>query len=246
MENASPQPTDETQEFDATGALLERARLFILDMVAFIEGIFGRLGDVPLTARLARHLTRHALVPAEFALRRAILIIAADLPVPVLKTRPQAPDAPAPRAAPSERASQPRPPRFNMNEPPPRKAREGAFHPEADYLTDDQLPRILVLTGDILAARSPPPPPARPPRDASASFRRRFAALQAALSDPHGEAQRWARRRIRDMARPGAVQRSLPVPLALPRLARAIARNVHYLIRDLTDLTNTCFCHDTS
>ena len=245
MENAAPQPTDDDQEHDPASALLERARLFILDMVAFIEGIFGRLGEVPLTAKLARHLTRHALVPAELALRRAILIIAADLPVPVLKTRPQAPDAPAPRAAPSERASQPRPPRFNMNEPPPRKAKEAALHPETDYLTDDQLPRILVLTDDILAARSTPPP-ARPSRDASTSFRRRFAALQAALSDPHGEARRWARRRIREMARPGAVQRSLPVPLALPRLARAIGHNVHDLIRDLTDLTNTCFCHNTS
>jgi len=241
MENAAPQPTD-----DPASALLERARLFILDMVAFIEGIFGRLGDVPLTAKLARHLTRHALIPAELALRRAILIIAADLPVPVLKTR-AASDSPAPRAAPSERASQPRPPRFNMNEPPPRKAKKSDFHPETDYLTEDQLPRILVLTGDILAVRSTPPPePARPPRDASASFRRRFAALQAAFNDARGEAERWARRRIREMARPGAVQRSLPVPLALPRLARAIGHNVHDLIRDLTDLTNTCFCHDTS
>lgn len=241
MENAAPQPTD-----DPVYVLLERARLFILDMVAFVDGIFGRLGDVPLTARLARHLTRHALVPAELALRRAILIIAADLPVPVLKTRAQAPDAPAPRADPSERASQPRPPRFNMNEPPPHKTKEAAFLPATDYLTEDHLPRILVLTDDILAARSAPPEPAPPPRDPTASFRRRFAALQGALSDPHGEAQRWARRRIREMARPGAVQRSLPVPLPLPRLARAVGPNVHDLIRDLTNLTNTCFCHDTS
>ncbi|MBA4228406.1 MAG: hypothetical protein C0456_17480 [Hyphomonas sp.] len=244
MENAAPQPTDDT-----VYALLERARLFILDMVAFIDGIFGRLGDVPLTARLARHLTRHALVPAELALRRAILIIAADLPVPVLKTRPRAAlDSPAPRAAAAApaQAKPPRPPRFNMNEPPPRKAKAAILHPETDYLTEDHPPRILVLTDDILAARSAPPAPAPPPRDPTASFRRRFAALQTALNDPRGEAERWARRRIREMARPGAVQRSLPVPLALPRLARAIQRNVHDLIRDLTDLTNTCFCHDTS
>ena len=241
MENAAPQPTD-----DPASALLERARLFILDMVAFIEGIFGRLGDVPLTARLAHHLTRHALVPAELALRRAILIIAADLPVPVLENRPRAAsDSPAPRAA-AAAPAQAKPPRFNMNEPPPRKAKEAAFHPKADYLTEDHLPRILVLTDDILAARSAPPEPAPPPRDPTASFRRRFAALQGALSDPHGEAQRWARRRIREMARPGAVQRSLPVPMALPRLTKAIRREAHDLIRDLTNLTNTCFCHDTS
>ncbi len=248
--DTAPQPTDETPEFDAIGVLLERARLFILDMVAFIDGIFGRLGDIPLTATLARHLTRHALIPAELALRRAILIIAADLPVPVLEDRPQAPadarNAPAPRAAAPARDSQPRPPRFNMNEPAPRAAKDTPPPPEADYLTEDQLPRILVLTDDILAARSTPPEPPPPPRDPAARFRRRFAALQAALNDPLGEANRWARRRIRDMARPGAVQRSLPAPMPLPRLARAIRRNARDLIRELTDVTNTSFCHDTS
>ena len=241
------QPTDDTPEYDATGALLERARLFILDMVAFIDGIFGRLGDIPLSAKLARHLTRHALVPAEAALRRAILILAADLPVPVLEDRPRAaPDAPAPRAASPERGSRLRPPRFNMNEPPPRKAKDAAPDPETDYLTEDQIPRILVLTDDILAARSTPPPPAPPPRDPSASFRRRFAALQAALGDPRGEAERWARRRLRAMACPGAVQRSLPVPLALPRLAKGVKHDARDLIRQLTETTNTHFCHDTS
>ena len=245
MENAAPQPTD-----DPVYALLEQARQFILGRVAFIEGAFSRLGDVPLTATLARHLTRHALMPAEAALRRAILIIAASLPVPVLRAVKSraAPDTARPRAP----AASLRPgarPRFNMNEPVPRKPEATALLPKTDYLTEDQLPRILVLTGDILAARSTPPPPApapAPKRDPSASFHRRFAALQAALNDPQGEAQRWARRRIREMARPGAVQRPLPVPLALPHLGKDIDSDTRSLLRELTVTTNTSFCHDTS
>ena len=247
--DTAPQPTDDTPAYEATRALLDRARFFILDMMTFIDGIFGRLGGVPLSAKLARHLTRHALIPAEIALRRAILILAANLPAPVVKIKPRAnPDAAKPRAqaAPLPETRQPRPPRFNMNEPPPREAKDTAPDPETDYLTEDQLPRILVLTDDILAARSTPPEPAPPPRDPSAAFCRRFAALQAAFHNAPGEAERWARRRIRAMARPGAVQRSLPVPLALPRLAKGVKRDARDLIRQLTETTNTHFCHDTS
>ncbi|MFN3608543.1 MAG: hypothetical protein ACK4Y9_05725 [Hyphomonas sp.] len=252
--DTAPQPTDEDLAGDATVALLERARLFILDRLIFIEGVLGRLGGLPLSASLARHITRHALIPAEIALRRAILILAADLPVPVLRAVP-------PRAAPNAdpRAAKPRPSppapsndtplRFRMSEPPPRGQTEVAAPPEADYLREDQLPRIRILTDDIL--RAPPVPPAPPMpapalRDPSGAFCRRFAALQAAFHNARGEAERWARRRIREMARPGAVQRALPAPLTLPRLGKAVKGAARDLIADLTNLTNTSFCHNTS
>ena len=183
--DTSPQPTDEVTVFDATVGLLERARLFILDMMAFVDGIFGRLGSVPLSPKLARHLTRDALVPAEAALRRAILLLAADLPIPVLHaTKPRAaPDAAKPRAP----AVSPKPdtkPRFSMSEPPPRDQNDAGTHPETDYLAEDQLPRTIALTDALLQAppaaasatwRAPAPSsarcpsPSRPPASAKAS-----------------------------------------------------------------------------
>ncbi len=246
--DTAPQPTDEAPVFDATGDLLERARLFILDMMAFVDGIFGPLGSVPLSAKLARHLTRYALVPAEAALRRAILILAADLPVPVLRpAKPRAtPDAAKPRAGTPD-PSKGSKPRFSMSEPPPRVQTGAGTHPETDYLPEDQWPRIIALTDAVLKAPpAPPPPPAPAPRDPSAAFCRRYAALQAAFNDARGEAERWARRRLREMARPGAVQRPLPIPLTLPRLGKGVKHDARDLIRELTETTNTCFCHNTS
>ena len=235
------QPTDEEA---AVNALLGRARLFINDLIAFIEEILGRLGDTPLSRKLARHLTRHALVPAETALRRAVLIIAASLPVPILRPAKPRESAPAPdadTAAAKPKAARPRPPRFNMNEPAPR-----ACAPATDYLPEDMLPRIRVLTDAVLNAPPAPQKPAPPPRDSAAVFCRRFDALYAAFLDMPAEAERWARRRIREMARPGAVQRSLPVPLVLPRLRKSADPDARDLLRELTDTTNTRFCHNTS
>jgi hypothetical protein len=240
--DTAPQPTDEDLALDA---LLERARVFILDLMIFLEGIFDRLGSVPLSTRLAHRLTRDALIPAETALRRAILILAASLPVPVIAVRaakgPAKPRAAAPKPAHS------RPPRFSMNEPAPRDRTHAADHSDTDYMAEDQLPRILALTDAILFAPPAPPPkpaPARP--DAATIFCRRFAALQAAYQDANGEAERWARRRVRAASRPGANPRPLPVPLPRPRLAKSVPRDSVSLLGDLTEAANTSFGHNTS
>ena len=240
--DTAPQPTDEDLALDA---LLERARIFILDLMIFLEGIFDRLGSVPLSARLARRLTRDALIPAETALRRAILILAASLPVPVIAARVAKGPA-KPRAA-ADPLPLGRPPRFNMKEPAPRPRKHAATHPEADYLAEDQLPRILALTDAILFAPPAPPQkpaPARP--DIAGSFLRRFAALQAADQDANGEAERWARRRVRAAARPGADPRPLPSPLPRPRLAKSVPRDTVSLLEELTNAANTSFGHNTS
>ncbi|MFN4185443.1 MAG: hypothetical protein ACK4M6_11700 [Hyphomonas sp.] len=247
--DTTPQPTDEDLALDALDALLGRARLFILDLIVFIDGIFERLGSVPLSAKLARRLTRHALIPAETALRRAILILAASLPVPVLRAAgPRVlPDAAKPRAsAVSPQDTRPRPPRFNMSEPQPRARDNDSTRPETDYLPENQLPRILALTDAVLYAPPTPPKPLPSPKDPAAIFCRRFAALHAAFHNARGEAERWARRRIRAMARPGAVQRPLPVPLTLPRLRKSVKPGERDLLRELTETANTCFCHNTS
>ena len=180
---------------------------------------------MPLSAKLARHLTRHALAPAEIALRRAILILAAGLPVPVLRANaPRViPDAARPHAQNGDKPTQ-----------------------ETEYLPEDQLPRILALTDAVLYTPPAPPKSVPNPHDPAASFCRRLAALHAAFNNAQGEAERWARRRVRAMARPGAVQRALPVPLPLPRLRKSVKRDDRALLRELTDTINTCFCHNTS
>ena len=48
------------------------------------------------------------------------------------------------------------------------------------------------------------------------------------------------------MARPGAIQRPLPIPLTPPRLGKGVKNDTRDLIRELTETTNTCLCHDTS
>ncbi|ABI76739.1 hypothetical protein HNE_1055 [Hyphomonas neptunium ATCC 15444] len=245
--DTAPQPTDDTEALDELDTLLERARLFILDLMIFVDGIFERLGSVPLSAKLARRLTRHALLPAETALRRAILILAAGLPMPVLRAPRAAPDTAPPRASTvSPQATKPRPPAFRMSEPPPRARNDDTTRPDTAYLPEDQLPRILALTDAVLYAPPAPPKPLPGPRDPTAIFCRRYAALQAAFHDAQGEARRWARRRARAMARAGAGTRALPLPLALPRPRKSAKPTETNLLRDLTDSTNTCFGHNTS
>ena len=246
MDTAS-QPTDDTLPLDPVDALLERARLFILDLMVFVEGVFHRLGDVPVSAKLARHLTRYALVPAETALRRAILILAAELTVPVLRApsaaRSHAPAAPS-QGAPAREA----PPRFSMYEPPPRAASTSRL--ETEYLSEDGLPRILAFTDDVLYAPASPPPPVAAAPDAAARFTRRFAALQAAFQDAQGEAQRWARRRVRALARCAETVaekvKALAAPLFVPRLRNSLKPGEKLLLRELTETTNAAFGHNTS
>lgn len=144
----------------------------------------GKILDVPLM----RYLVRHYLRPAEAALRRAIHLMASDMPALRADARCF---KPLPRAIaplwPLKRETV-RPPTFRLTEPQPR--------PQADYLPESQRPRIRVLTPG--APTPPPPPPARrEPAGYEARLRRRFAALEAALANPVREARRLLRLRAR-------------------------------------------------
>jgi|GEM_PF-1412328 len=248
--DTAPQPTDDETAF---AALMAQTHDFILGLIMFVDGVFQRLGSIPLSAKLARQLTRYTLIPAEAALRRAILIMAADLPLPVLRHKPRAlPDTATPRAAaaPPPEDTKPRPPVFCMSEPQPRDpARDPARdtpRPETDDLPEDMLPRILALTDAVLYA---PPAPLKTlpgPKDTAARFCRRLAALQAAFQDALGEAERWVRRRVRALARATTALKPALSSLTLPRLRKSLKQDERALLRQLTDMAKARFSLNTS
>lgn len=249
--DTAPQPTEEINPADA---LLEQARVFILDLIVYIESIFERLGTAPLSNRLAARLMPYALIPAETALRRAILIFSAGISVPAMKFSPRPKDQSVPKTAPAEpmQPGTPRPPRFNMYEPQP----PADLPPLADGLPADHTPRIRLLTDDLLMAPAEPLAPLaplRPPRNTAEIFRYRFAALCAAFNDAPGEAARWARRRARAEARAKAAGAAAPPKirpplssLTLRRLRKSLDAAGRTLLRDLTDLAARCLQPNTS
>lgn len=226
MENAAPQPTD-----DPVYVLLEQARQFILRFTHYIDSIFERLGTARPSDVILRKLTAYALVPAEAALRRVVLILAAHQPLPE-RPKPRA-LAEKPRSAPRppQKTAQPRAPVFNMREPQPR--------PKTGHLPASQLPRILILTDEFLSA---PPAPAAGPRDLAASFTRRLTALHSALNNPHAVAARWLRRHFA-----GPVPKPCPLsPHRIPGLRRTMPEGDKETLRSLTDLVLGYFITDTS
>jgi hypothetical protein len=227
MDTAAPQPTD-----DPVFHLLEQARQFILRLTAYIDSIFERLGTAQPSNALLRKLTAYALVPAESALRRVVLILAAHQPLPE-RPKPRAlPDATKPGTTPfsPQQPAEPRAPVFNMREPQPR--------PKSDFLAPGKMPRIRLLTDGVL--RAPAQSPA--PRDLSTRFTRRLMALHAALNDPHAVAARWLRRHFA-----ARVSKGCPLsPHRIPGHRKTLPEDDRNTLRSLTDLVLTYFATDTS
>jgi len=230
---------DQIPEEDALSYLLGRARWFILNLIDFIDTALARLPASPPRQAIA-YLTRRALLPAEAALRRAILLIASEMEMPVPRApraKPKRPAAPPlRRQAPAARA-----PVFSMSEPPPRPTKAKVILPEADYLPEHLLPRIRSLTDDVLSAPSPPSPPALAAPDPGARFFRRLAALRQAYDDPRREARRWLRR--------NAAPAQRPAPIAsekIPGLRRALGADAQTLLRELTETALRALTPNTS
>lgn len=235
MEDTPLQPPD---DLDILNDLLGRARYFILDLIGFLDTALERLGNTPLSARVVRYLTRRALLPAEAALRRAILLI-------VLKQAPEAPQPARASAKASARPPAPRPqasaspraPLFRMSEPQPRPAK----YPMAHYLPEALMPRITLLTEAVLRTRpAAAPPPV--PRDPAAAFRRRFEALRAAYEDPASVARRWRRRCTASAA---TAARTLS-PGKIPGAARSLGQNALSLLQELTQAARSTPLLNTS
>ena len=227
---------DQIPAEDALSYLLGRARWFILNLIDFMDTALARQPASP-SRQVVAYLTRRALLPAEAALRRAILLIASEMELPV----PRAPQAKSTRpAAPLLRkeASGARAPVFRMNEPPPRAAKTEGAPPKAGYLPEHLFPRIRTLTDDVLSA-PPPPLPAPAARDPGARFFRRLAALRQAYDDPRREARRWLRRNAAPAQRPAPV-------ISGPGTRRALGPDAQALLRELTEAALRTLTPNTS
>lgn len=236
METAPQPPDDDT----APDSLLGRAEDFILYLITVIESRLRQLGSAPMSARLARLLTRRALLPAEAALRRAILLIAATLPPPAPLTISHG--ARRRSAAPCQKRAAPgRPPAFCMTEAHP-GARKS---PEADDTPEHLMPRITLLTDAALARSAPPStlPSTQPvkPEDPGARFRRRFDALVMAFENPFREAERWLRRQRRQ--KPGA---NPPLAPGIPGARKTLGETRLNLLRELTSAAQATLALNTS
>jgi hypothetical protein len=145
-----------------------------------------------------KSLYRDYLLPAEAALRRALHILAADLPAP----KPRAGSAPPPRKPEpaTPKATRFRTSTFRLSEPQPR--------PKTDHLPARLQPRISII-GVTPRPAAPAPRRKLNEADLEAQLRRRLDALTAALNNPLANVRRLQRR----LAKAGA---------ARPKLAAAI------------------------
>lgn len=234
MDNTPLQPAD---DIDILDDLLGRARYFILGLIGFIDTALERLGDTPLNARAVRYLMRRALLPAEAALRRAILLIATTLPPPA-PARAQSRAARQPAAAATGKPAAPRAPLFRMSEPQPRPT----HYRKTDHLSEDLMPRVTLLTESVLRARPAPAQPPPAPQDPAAAFYRRFQALRAAYNDPAPYARRWLRRRARSAI---SAAKTL-APVKVPGASRALGENTISLLKDLTQAARARALPNTS
>lgn len=150
-------------------------------------------------------LFRDYLLPAEAALRRALHILAADLPAP----KPRAASTPPPRKPPAAapKATRFRPPVFRLGEPQPR--------PKTDHLPPRLRPRISII--GVTPRTEPLPHRKLHAVDLEAQLRRRLDAFEAAFANPLAAVRRLQRR----LAKPGP---------ARPKLAPAIPGHTSHRI----------------
>jgi hypothetical protein len=152
-----------------------------------------------------KSLYRDYLLPAEAALRRALHILAADLPVP--KPRAATPLPPRKPEPATPKATQFRPPVFRLSEPQPR--------PKTDHLPARLAPRISIIG---VTPRPAPPRRKLTEADLEAQLRRRLDALNAALANPLAAVRRLQRR----LAKPNTKRPKLAAAIpghTSPRLA---------------------------
>lgn len=192
----SPRPLSHKTAHDG---LISRARSFVLSLVTEIEDRLPAGQGAILPVSLVRMLMQRWLIPAEAAMRRAILLIAAALPL-----TPQA--APAPPSGPPQ--TLPRKGTEGRGTPSSRtpvfSMKEAQGGPKADDTADDRMRRSL-LQAAALERPCPPVAPLRPlrsPAEEAAILQERFLcrldALAFAMGNPEREAERFLRRQEKE------------------------------------------------
>ena len=178
-------------EQDRINGLIGQAALLAIWLADELRRRLVPLPGQLLETRLLRHLVRHYLLPAEAAVRRAVHLIAAEMPLPQPALR--AARTAARKLPPKPQTPQtPRAPAFRLTEPQPR--------PKTDHIPARLAPRIRLLTPGLPAIRPRPKPPARQSTSYEERLRRRFAALEAALASPLQQARRLLRLQARQSA----------------------------------------------
>lgn len=191
----------QTEEAGGLGALMGRATSLALGLISLARAALAQFGAAPPSAAYARLILRRYVVPAEATVRRAILILASTLPLPVLRAGGPSRGASAPPRKPPHAPPASRYPVFCLTEAAPR-ARAPRLAPEA------ALPSIRFL--DVPSPPTPAPR-LRPSADEDAMttrLQRRLFALERAYLDPEREARRYLRLRLRNAAK-GRALRSL-------------------------------------
>ena len=153
-----------------------------------------------------KSLYRDYLLPAEAALRRALHILAADLPAP----KPRAGSAPPPRKPEpaTPKATRFRTSTFRLSEPQPR--------PKTDHLPARLQPRISII--GVTPRPAPTPRRKLNEADLEMQLRRRLDALNAAFANPLAAVRRLQRR----LAKPNTKRPKLAAAIpghTSPRLA---------------------------
>ena len=206
----------------AHDGLIGRTRRFVLSLVAEIEERLPPGEGAIIPAALIRRLMRNWLIPAEAAMRRAILLIAASLPLPPLAALiPAAASAPAPpqaspRKSPEDGARKSsRTPVFSMKEPRRRS--------KADDTAADQLRRSLLQAAAMDRPCRPLAPlrPLRSPTEEAARLQERFLcrldALAFAMGNPEREAERFLRRQEKEAEKHRQIGALPPLPISFQR-----------------------------
>lgn len=175
---------------DRLDALIYEAAHLTVWLAGQLRGFLAPQAGKIFEAPFLREIMRDYVIPAEAALRRAIHLMATDMPPPPVRPRPL---KPPPKVIPAlwpVKQKKARPPAFRLTERQPR--------PSTDYLPKNLSPRIRIL--DPGAPASPPPAPKPAPREPAsyeARLRRRVAALEAAIANPVREARRLQRLQAR-------------------------------------------------
>lgn len=194
MSQIPPQTENET----SLAAVMSHASSLTLGLIVLARAALARFGGAPLPRGAARLILSKFIVPAEAAVRRAILVLASTLPAPAPRTAKRPGSAPPP-PPPSGQGS--RPPVFSLSEPLPRPAAPKAPK-QAPAQTKAQTqvwPRVSLLDFAAPGAAPAPATPAQPTDDSAAHIEqrllRRLAALESAYDDPIAQARRYLRRR---------------------------------------------------